>query len=284
MKNLRLVSILSLLLLFFACSRIDLAANWADTYISHQIDHYFDMNSLQSKLLKKSLKEDIKEVRKIIFPKLALDLERIDGDVEGATNFNVQKLESYKVNLRKTFDEGLIIFEPSAQEFVNQLNASQLESFKKEFDKKTKDIESEASEPVTAKDKRFNKIREQLEGWLGILYPEQRKDIQIFCNANPFPFREQVLNRNKLSREFLEAFPNTEKRKKFIHQLFYNYESMREPSYAKVIDEDQQKYFELISVILNKMSNEQKKRLSKTLKDRVEQLNKSSLTKKSSVF
>ncbi|MDD4974357.1 MAG: DUF6279 family lipoprotein [Bacteriovorax sp.] len=274
MENLKTVYILSIFLLFFACSRIDLAANWADTYITHQIDRYFDMNSLQSQLLKKSLKEDIKQVRKIVFPQLAVELKIIDDDVAGLTNLNKQKIMSLKVELRKIFNEGIIIFEPSAQEFVNQLNPSQLESFKKEFDKKTKDLESEAGEPLVAKDKRYDKIITQFEGWLGSLYSEQKKDIQNFCNENPFPMREQVLNRNKLSKEFMDSFSDKEKRKKFIHELFYNYDSIRDPSYAKAIDEDQQKYFELISVTLNKMNSVQKKHLSETLKDRAEQLRK----------
>lgn len=283
-KKLKSVSIPLIFLFFFGCSRIDLAANWADTYISNQIDHYFDINSLQSQLLKKSLKEDIKKVRNLIFPKLAVELQGIQTDVEGITSFNIQKITSYKVELRKIFDDGLIIFEPSAEEFVNQLNPSQIESFKKEFDKKTSDLESEANEPVEAKNKRYDKIRRQLEGWMGTLYPEQRKEIQHFCNANPFPIREQILNRNKLSKEFIAAFPDKEKRKQFIHQLFYNYESMREPTYAKAIEEDQQKYFELISAILNRMSSEQKKHLAETLKDRVEQLKKASENKKSGLF
>jgi hypothetical protein len=242
------------------------------------------MNSLQSQLLKKSLKEDIKEVRKIIFPQLAVELKKIDSDVVSLTNFNLQKITSYKIELRKIFDEGLIIFEPSAQEFVDQLSPSQLESFKTEFDKKTKDIEIEAGEPFEAKDKRYSKIKDQFEGWLGSLYPEQKKDIQNFCNNNPFPLREQVLNRNKLSKEFMESFPDKVKRKKFIRELFYHYESMREPSYAKAVDEDQQKYFELISVTLNKMSTEQRKHLTETLKDRAEQLRKSTGIKKSGLY
>ncbi|MDD4975127.1 MAG: hypothetical protein PHY93_12290, partial [Bacteriovorax sp.] len=96
------------------------------------------------------------------------------------------------------------------------------------------------------------------------------------CDSNLFPIKEQVLNRHKLSREFLEFFPDKEKRKNFVHQLFYDYDSIREPSYRKALKEDKQKYFELIAVILNKMTAKQKKHLSETLKARAEEIGKSS--------
>lgn len=248
------------------------------------MDHYFDMNSLQSQLLKKSLKEDIKKVRKLIFPKLAVELQRIQKEVEGLTHFEGKRTISYKGELKKIFEEGLSLFELSAQGFLDHLNPSQIESFKKEFDEKTKDLELEASAPLEAKEKRYDKIKEQLEGWIGTLSPEQKRDIQKFCDVNPFPMREQILNRNKLANEFINSFPDKDNRKKFIHQLFNHYESMRESSYAKAIEEDQQKYFEFIAVILNKMSIEQKKYLSGIFKDRVDQLKKASENKKSRFF
>lgn len=273
-----------MLLLFSACSRIELATSWADTYITHLIDHYFDINSLQSQLLKKLLKEDIKNIRKLVFPQLSLEFQEIERDVESLITINVDKLISYKTELRKIAGSGLGVFEASAQEFVNQLNPSQIEKFKKEFDKKTNELESEAKNPQKARENRYDKIKKQLEGWIGSLYSEQKKDVQKFCNENVFPIKEQVLNRNRLSKEFVDSFPDKEKRKEFIHRLFYNYESMREPDYAIAIEKDQRKYFELIAVILNRLNNEQKKHFIETLKDRADQLRKASESKIKKIF
>ena len=271
-----MASIFLFYLFSLGCSRIDLAINWADNYISRQIDHYFDMNSLQLQLLKKSLDEDLLKVREIIFPSLADRLQKMKVDVEGITIFKEGTIQSYEVEFRKIFDKGLIIFEPSAQVFVNSLTLSQVQSFKKEFDKKTTDLEYEANHPKEAKAKKYDDIINRLEEWIGALSSEQRNEVEKFNDVNVFPLREQILNREKISREFIESFPDKLKRKKFIHQLFYQYDSLREHSYARTIEEYQHKYFGLITVILNKMTNEQKKIISRKLNDRAEQVQKSS--------
>ena len=113
---------------------------------------------------------------------------------------------------------------------------------------------------------------------------KQRQDIQNFCDLYPFPLKEQILNRNKLSLEFIKSYPDKVKRKNFIHQLFSNYESIRESSYAKAINENEQKYYELLVVILNSLNFEQRKYLTKILKDRIEQVSKISEKTKSELY
>ncbi|MDD4976863.1 MAG: DUF6279 family lipoprotein, partial [Bacteriovorax sp.] len=178
MKKLLSVSILSPLFLFFACARFEFAANWVDTYITRQLDHYFDTRSLQSQLLKESLKKDIENVRKLIYPQISSELTLIERDIAKVKIFNGEKIASYDLRLRKIFDQALVIFEPSAQRFVDQLTFSQLESNRLEFDRKTKSLEEEAQPPFEAKTRRFNKIINQFEDWLGELNSEQKKDIQ----------------------------------------------------------------------------------------------------------
>lgn len=117
-----------------------------------------------------------------------------------------------------------------------------------------------------------------------MLQPEQQSDIEKYADANPFPLKEQILNRNHLSDEFLKVFPDKNKRKKFIHQLFYQYDSLREASYAKAIDEGKHKYYEIIANILNKMTTDQKKILSRKLIDRSEQVRKTASKTKTQLF
>lgn len=275
MRKLIAVSILSSLLFIFACAKFEFAANWVDTYITRQLDHYFDTRSLQAQILKKTLKEDIENVRRLIYPEVSSELILIEKDVANSKNFNSEKIASYDLRLRKIFAKALVIFEPSAQKFVEQLNPSQVESFKAEFDRRTKYLEEESDPSFEAKSRRFNKIMDQLEDWIGELNSSQKKAVQNFCDTNLFPNYALVSNRNKLSREFFELFPDKVKSKQFVHQLFYNYDSMREPSYRNALKADQQNYFELIATILNKMTTEQKKHLSQTLKARAEEINKS---------
>lgn len=275
MRTTRSSSILSLLFIFFACSKLDLVSFWVDTYITKRIDHYFGINSLQSQLVKNTLGKDIKKVKKITFPEFAEQMIKIKNEVDEISRFDVDKIASYQKALRKIFNKGLAVFEPSAQDFVNHLEPSQLLTFKEEFDERTNDLKTEADKTLTAKEKRYSQLKKEIENWLGPLFNIQKKDLEIFCNTNLFPLKEQILNRNKLLKDFVDSFPDVKRRKKFVHQLFYEYEFLREEHYAKAVEEDQKKLFALIAIILNKMSPEQRSHLSKTLKERAEQFRKS---------
>lgn len=263
------------IIIFFisACSRLELATNWADTYITHQIDDYFDINSIQSSFLKKSLKEDIQKIRVRIFPQVASEMQKILKEVDEQTKFNQEIVSVHEVEFKKIFYDGLKIFEASAVEFSSQLDADQLSKFKKEFGEKTKDLQKEVDRPYKAKEKRFDKIKKQIESWIGNLNNDQKRDVEKFCQLNLFPLREQILNRDKLSREFIESFPDMNKRKEYVHELFLNYESLREPIYTKAVLNDQKNFFELLATILNKLTPEQRKHLNEILRDRIKQLN-----------
>jgi len=251
-----------------------MAINWAENFITNYIDQYFDMNSLQLQLLEKSLDEDLLKVRKIIFPKLVDKLQKINLDIEGRIVFKESLINSYAMDFKEIFNSGLVIFEPSAQAFVNHLSVSQVQSFKNKFDKKTKELEKDAGNILKARKKRYDDLKTHLESWIGTLVSEQQTDIEKYADENPFPLEEQILNRNKLAAEFIKVFPDKNKRTKFIHELFYNYESLREPHYAKLMDDGLHKDFEIISTVLNKMTTYQKKILSRKLIDRAEQVKK----------
>ncbi|MGZ3788991.1 MAG: DUF6279 family lipoprotein [Bacteriovorax sp.] len=269
---------------FHSCSRIDLAANWADNYITHQLDHYFDLDSLQSKFVRKALKEDVDKIKKNIFPRVAQEMQKVEEEVLSLSSWSAERVTFHEVNFKKIFYDGLMFFEPTAVELSQKLRNEQLQSFKKEFDSKTKDLEKEAGDIISSREKRFEKSRKMIESWIGNLTPEQRKELQNFCQLNPLPLKEQVDNREKLSRQFIESFSDLSKRKKFVSDLFVNYERMRDTNYAKAIEEDQQIYFGVIASILNKMTSEQRKHLSEILKDRIEQLQDSASGKKRGLF
>ena len=261
-----------------------MAINWADSFITNYIDQYFDINSLQMQLLEKSLDEDLLNVRKIIFPQLADKLKKINLEIEGRIIFKESIVNSYAKDFKEIFNLGLVIFEPSAQEFVNHLSITQVQSFKNKFDKKTKELAKVAGNILEARKKRYDFLKTQLESWIGMLDSDQQVDIEKYADANPFPLEEQILNRNKLATEFMKVFPDKKKRTKFIHQLFYNYESLRESHYAKLMDEAQHKDFEIIATVLNKMTTYQQKILSRKLIDRAEQVKKMANNTKSDLF
>lgn len=289
MKKLKPIHHLILLLILFlllpvSCSRIDVAANFADTYITSQLDKYFDINNIQSHFIKKNLKEDIKAVKRIIFPRAADELEKILKEAEEIKTWEKEIFLSHEKAMKEIFYSSVKIFERSAVGFAEQLTPAQLEAFQKEFKEKTDDIQELVKDPQEAREKRYEKMKKYIEGWVGNLTPEQKNDLFHYSQQNLFPHSEQIRNREKLVRGFAEAFPDKEKRKNYVSQLFLNYENLRDPDYAKLIEADQDKMIIFLVRIANKMSEEQRDHLRRTLKDRIKQLRDSAEGKKRGWF
>lgn len=260
----------------FSCSRIELASTWADGYIYNQIDKYFEVGSMQAQFLKKALREDIERVKKEIFPAAASELERFSVLIEKDILFNAEMVEGVHLRFKNLFYKGLAIFEPNAQAFVQKLATEQIETFKKVFNRRSEELNKDLADPPNANKKRIDKIEEQFEIWLSSLNEGQKFEIQKFVNDNQFPLKEQIINREKIYKDFLESYNQKNKSTPFIHQLFTNYESMRDAPYEKSYDVYLKNSFVMIASVLNKISPIQKKYISGILKDRIDQLRKAS--------
>jgi hypothetical protein len=279
-----LLKLFILVYLLFSCSRIDLAANWADTYISSQLDKYFDINNIQSQFIKKNLKEDIKSIKRILFPRAADELEKVFKETDEVRTYNRDLILAHEKVMKSIFYDALKIFEHSATGFASQLSPEQLNAFKKEFKDKTGDIQKMLNNPVESREKRYEKIRKFIEGWIGNLTNSQKTELRNFCQLNIFPYREQIMNREKLSKGFYDVFDDQEKRKQYVSDLFLNYESLRDPVYATAVNEDQDKLINTIVKIVNEMTEDQRNNLRSTLKDRIQQLRDSAEGKKRGIF
>lgn len=262
-------------LFLISCSRLDLASMWADTYISEQIDQYFDVSSMQSQFVKSAVNEDIDKIRVQIFPLIAQSLTKIENLIKNNTPMTADIVSSMHTELKNIFYAGLKIFELDAQKFVKKIESKQLDRFRVEFNKKMQELQSDLETSKEAKAKRESKIKSQLKSWLGTISEDQQIDIKKFVDENPFPIKEQIKNREKLSSEFLESFPISKKTNKFITQMFTDYESMRDPGYARALKLVERKYFELIATVLNKMSVSQRQYVITILSERINQLKKS---------
>ncbi len=273
----RIILFFIIIFVLSSCSRIEFATNWADTFVASLADHYFDTSSFQSRFIKRSLQDDIKKIRVQIYPRIAIALDKVLTEFESNKEFNLEMINTHEQELHSIFNDSLKILEPSTVEFVSLLSPKQLEYYKKEFKDKTDDLKDDIKTKELVHERQFEKMKKQFENWIGSLTSDQKKDINDFCNNTPFPFKEQINNREKVSNLFVENFSNVEKRKRIISDLMLNYESFRDPDYSKIILEYQKNYFEFIVKIINKLTIEQKKRITIILTDRIFQLKASAV-------
>ncbi len=276
MKTIKSLSILTFSLCFFSCSKVEFASNWADTYISYQLGKYFDLNSNQSQFLKLSLKDNIKSIRKSIFPKLSLELQAMERELLCHKIFDLNTVSTYKNQMMKILFLGLQNFEQTAQVLVGQLSTSQVDNFKFQFEKKNNDLEKESLVASSSVEKRTEKIKKQIEEWMGDLNNNQLQEIQGYCEKTFFMNHAQIASRKIMVFNFLNHFGNESLRKNFIHTLFTDYDSLFNANAKIDRSAEQVRFNELLVSVLNKRSIDQDKHLITAIKDRIEQLNRSS--------
>lgn len=263
----KLLLFLTIFLCFSACSRIDLAVYFADTYVQSKANTYFDLNSDQSKWLKGALKSDIEKVKKTIFPQLAAELLKAADTVSAQRVLETATVQLSYERVRNLFYEGLRLFAPEAVIFSRKLEASQVSVFQSEFDKKMRDIKEDESSK-----KSYKRMKKHFDSWLGSMTSAQKKELEEHVQKNPPLINEKVYNRQLLAHEFVRVFPDLSARGKFVENLFSRYETMREPAYSKLTNEQDKKVIGLVKSILNKMTDSQRETLIDTLRDRANQL------------
>ena len=161
--------LLTTLITVTSCSRLDLAVNLANSYITNKADDYFDLTREQSKWLKVALERDIAKVKKTIFPQLASEMFKAASVLsEGRAVDYTLVYTTYK-RLENLLYETLRIFSPSAVAFSERLTPNQLAHFQKEFDGKIKDLKEDPE------DRTYQKMKKQFDSWTGAISSKQKK-------------------------------------------------------------------------------------------------------------
>jgi len=265
MKKILLVCFI-ILCSVFSCSRLDLAVNLANSYITNKADDFFDLTGDQSRWLKEALAQDIMRVRKIIFPQLATEMLRIADLLSHQKKFDYNSVLSSYDRLEGLYYDGLKIFSPTAVAFVDKLRPAQLEYFQKQADKKFSEMKEDPEK------KSYNKIKKHFDSWMGGMTSAQKKELKIFIEKNPPPIKDVVYNRQYLVHEFIRAYPDKVARRSFVEGIFTKYEAMKDPAYNKVIDDKHKRVAVFFANILNNMPADQKKTLINTIRDRANQV------------
>lgn len=273
MNRLARVLLLSSFLLV-SCSSLEFATSWADTYLDHQIDNYFDLDRGQDVFTSQALKDNIQKIRKDIYPLFAEELRRNADDLEKAAAVSADRIEDAQKRLQALVMKTLALVEPSAQEFVDRLRAEQLKNFEKEFTKKNDKIKKEADDKSIALSEQSDRMEGQLKYWMGSLTYEQRKLVKKFCEENPYPQKERLVNRQKVAAEFVGSFPDVEKRHRFIHILFTDYKSLHEKTYAEAMDKYQKSVRGFLVGFIGGLSADDKKNLIANFRKRADELKK----------
>lgn len=258
---------LFLVIIFSSCSRLDIAVGLASTYIVKKSNDYFDLTISQTKWVRSHFNTDFAKVKKFIFPQIAAEMISIADIVSGQKNITEAMVDTTSVRLKNFFYEGLRMFSGSAVALVDQFTPEQISYFQKEFEEINAELKEKSSQENS-----YKRMKKNYDSWLGGMTSDQKASLEKFTSTRPDLINEKIEHRKGLSNEFVKTYPDPLKRKTFIENLFNNYESLYSPNFAKITKDRNKLTASFVASVLNSMTEDQRKTLIETLRERANQL------------
>lgn len=271
MKNTFLIICLSLSCLT-ACSRLDFAFSWADTYIASAVDDYFDISSQQSKSLKKSLKYDFDKMKSAVLPEWITNARQIQTDIASGT-LNRNEITTIFSSILRNVDHLTSLFAETAVEFVSNLNPKQLDYFTRIFREKTEEDRQKIREEQHHEE-HLKKYFKYFEMFLGSLTKEQKILIEKHALATPFPSQLKIKNKEWVFQQFMKQRFSLSNQKNFVRDYLNQPEKFQLHEYRQALQGYYQNLQNLLVDVLLTLTPKQKEELRQNLQDKVVQLEK----------
>ncbi|WP_413290688.1 DUF6279 family lipoprotein [Bdellovibrio sp. HCB337] len=256
-----------------SCTRLDIAVNWADTYIASQVDDYFDLSSQQNKELKSDLKQDLRKIRSQQFPIWAKTLRQLEKEVRAGTLTEAGFAKYYRDAIAAS-QHLLPMFTDTAVEFISSASAEQLEHFERAIRKKNVENEQKIQNSEQARNDSRKKYLRWIEMWIESLTKDQDQLLNQHLNNNPFPARAQIKNRTHVLEKFTEARKSPESLQNFVRNYYTDKNQYSDPNYKQALTAYQADLEKFGYQLLNSLSEKQKSLLCENLTEKAALLEK----------
>ncbi|WP_413557107.1 DUF6279 family lipoprotein [Bdellovibrio sp. HCB209] len=270
MKKIYLTLVLGVLFIC-GCSRLDMAYRWADTYIASKVDDYFDISSAQSKALKKDIQKDLGVLKTSLLPQWTERLESIQKDIESGT-LSDSKVAVYFASFFKDVDQINSHFATTAVDFISNTKASQIEYFKKSFNKKNQEDIEKAQNTAKLQKTQREKYADAFEMFLGTLTKEQEQWIAESVEKSPYPSELKAKNKAYIFKEFITHQDSMDEMKKFVRDYTTQADKFDMPEYRAAYEVYQLNLQKLVSQIMLNLTPKQKLALKSNINDKTAQL------------
>ncbi|WP_413943000.1 DUF6279 family lipoprotein [Bdellovibrio sp. HCB-162] len=256
-----------------ACSRLDIAYNWADTFIASKVDDYFDISSKQSKALKKSLQQDFEKMKTAVLPDWINNAKELEQDI-AQNKLNENKISSVFSLVMRNVEHFTSYFTDTAVNFISSTDPQQLAYFSKAFHEKNEEDLKKFRDTKRYQREYKEKYYKYFNMFLGSLTDSQKLLIEKHIQNSPFPLELKIKNKEWVFQKFTKECKTPESMKAFVRDFYAHPESYNDPAYQAAFKNYQKDLQGLVVKILLSLNSEQKKELLQNLQEKVAQLEK----------
>ena len=264
-----------------ACSKVDWAVRFADTYLSWKLNNQFDFSGDSKRTVKKEVTSYVRKMRQEQLPRVSQALSQSADELETLPLTSAPMVKKW-VDLKLTESEKLVNTllkeaEPFAFRIVDEVDQDNWESFLENF--------QEDTEKITKKPNRCaEKFEDNLDDWLGNLNPSQKGAIEKYCEQRGDALETRAQNRTQLLMNFRNSL-GSEDESAFNKEAFQtaakdwlkNYQSFQSLDSQNQVKKNRGLLAEALTQILMQASDKQKEKFILTLKEKSRSLQRLTL-------
>lgn len=256
-----------LAMILASCTKLQLAYRFADEYMLHQANSFFDLSSEQYKTYKAKVEDDLGRIKKNEGPEVIAFLRSIKTDIE-KKDLNGKKVES-------RYDEGVKLasriiheFDSTALDISRSLSDKQIENFKSEYNERLDDYKEDLDTPTEKYAHQKKRYFRMLREWIGNLTIEQEKQLDTFIRTNPYPYDQQIKNRQEMRDKYIQVRKDPKKLNDFLSHI----ETDKDAAYDQAMKAYTPAFQNFIFNIYNSLTDQQRRYLLGRIDTRISQI------------
>lgn len=250
---------------------------WADTYISWEVDRFFNLSSEQEEFVDKQLDIILTKHRQQEIPKYIAFLKEIKN------RLNRQVVEEdviwFRQSLKEFYANIAHLLADDAAELLSNISLKQINHLEGELAEENEEWlaeHGEDNEDEGRQEKRLERVYDRVEDWLGEITIEQEQKIKDLYSSSPG--RNQVwFERRVASQKRFVAFLHQAKQKKELKEQLFDWyihpEKHYEEDYKQLNKRWETRTIKVALILEETDTPDQRKYLKAKLDETIAQLN-----------
>jgi hypothetical protein len=249
-----------MLLLCVACSKIEIAKRWGDTFLWWQVNDLVEYSSAVKADARKQTDQMYAIIQAKGFPAWAEQMDAFKAKVE-AKSLKPEDVSDSMQGLRKQLEQLGKDLQPNVLALIDLMGEKEFQNLTRNYRKKIDKEQSEADDVKSQQEAVEDRYVSAVEFFLGSLKDPQEKLIKDFMTTEPYPYQLQLKNK----RRYLEMIEATkgdkEKMKALAKDFAYINSSLEAAEFQSARVAYLEKMDQLTFKVLEQMTEKQRKHL-----------------------
>ena len=254
------------LILMCACSKINVAYDWAPRFAANYLDENLDFTAERFDQVKSVITSDLKTNKAFIKTELLQQLDTVLAAAD-QKELSTEQLEKFAEQLKKTQLKAIEAIKPTISEVVMNMSREELVYLKKKTIKRWTLFEENLADSDKYKKKSLEKFEENMKTLFDEVTDEQKKIYSEFVDQNRAFVKFQLTQRQNFFHRFEASFDKKPELLELTLKTYANDDSIKSAEQKTAEKAALKRLFEVTQKVWASLSLEQRQYFKKTVQE-----------------